>query len=496
MNMNRGFITYALMVAVIFIIATFQVKAAIKIKKEVYPANYIILDNDNRYTATQLTLKRNGEGILKQQTRSRINWEQTVGGTVIKFDQPMIMSRFENAPNSVIRIELTQLQLIHQDDSIYQSIRHHNVVDDSSNDVIETFIEQSSVTLLEKQDLAGWHLDLVGKKWTVDGVELLTYPEQPYFSDLASASAHFISKKQGEFTFFNGEKAPFKWRIKNNKLIIKAYINGKKIKYTFWQTNPVGSVGAEFVANVSQGSGVKWHTRRGMFIEQQEEVFDLDSIVGSWHLGSRQYDHYADNITVPNIVHPGSRWELTDNGTFLRFKLTHPELGSVVDCPDDTCYLACKFTHRLIAKEGNTFYMENGVISEFEPMSPLKLNNASVSVVEFDPAHGVERFSHSWLDHATLTFNDEQGSDKLRFIAQTQADGKTNYTVRSMHSNSELGRYSVANSVLSIVTEQVTTHFKMLSFSRDQLTACKYSEAQTCDDGEVIKIDLHNGVLN
>ena len=496
MNENRGFITYALVAMVFQAILTFNVEASTHATDIIFSTKYIIVDIDNRHISAQLDLKKNSKGFLKQKTKSSIKWKRAANGVIIKPNQPMILSRFETAPNSIIRVELTQLQLIHLNDKLYQSVRHYNAIDENSNEIIEAFTERSNVAMLEKQKLKRWDLDLTGKKWTIDGIELLTYSEQPYFSDVASASAHFISKKHGEFIFFNGDKAPFKWHLKDNKLIIKTHINGKKQKYTFWKIDKVGNVGIEFVADVKNSNNTQLHTRRGMFIEQQETVFNLDAIVGSWHLGAHQYDHYADNITIPNIVHPGSRWELTDDGTFLRFKLTHPEQGSVIDCPDDTCYLACKFTHRLIAREGNTLYMENGVVSEFEPMSPLRLNNASVGVVEFNPQHGIEQFSHSWLDFSTLTFNDGKDYKKLRFMVQQQPDGVTNYTVRSFSDNSILAHYSIVNDVLSIIADKITSHYKVLSFSRTQLTACKYGDDKICSEGEIIKIDLHNGLFN
>ncbi|WP_281557136.1 hypothetical protein [Thalassomonas sp. RHCl1] len=458
--------------------------------------NYFLIDPVDGYNALQLKLAADGSGKIKERSAVNITWHNNGTTTEVTALEPLVLYQFADSETDSYRGELVSITLTPSTEpdqsALYDYVAHQRIVHNETGEIIDSYQEQRVIQLLNRKNTERWPLDLVGREWVIEDIDLLTYPEQPYFQGLSAARAAFFDNGLGMFTHHDQTISDFKWRLKGRKLEIKTLSESKKVTYSFWITEFIEDIGVKFVANVRGKDANAWRTRNGYMLIQQDSRFTPENVVGSWSRANAQFDYYADQIHVPNIAHPASKWTISDSGILLRDKIVHPELGPVVECPDEQCYLSCTFTRNLIAKIGDTLYFESGLDSEFYDQGPIFYQGSTILTAKYSEKPGVEQFGHSWVDYARMQLNDVNSQTSLIFAPEFGADGTEQHIVYKDSPGNLYGRYQVLDGKLHITQDEQTQVYELLSFNRDHIQVCRYFDGQSCEQGTQLTFSFNN----
>lgn len=460
------------------------------------PGMYFLVDPIDGYDSFQLKLKIDGSGKIKERSASNITWHNNGTATEILVLEPLVLYQFAESETDTYRGELLSITLTPSTESaehpLYNYVAQHQLVHNETGEIVESYQEHNILQLINRKNTKKWDIDLIGKEWVIDDIDLLTYPEEPYFQGLSTARAIFFDNGLGQFTHKDQTMSDFKWQLKGRKLVIKTLSEGRKLTYSLWITEFVEDIGIKFIANVRGKTASSWKTRNGYMLIQQDTRFTAESVVGSWSRGTVQYDYYADQIHVPNIVHPASKWTISDTGTLLRDKIVHPELGPVVECPDEQCYLSCTFTRNLIAKIGDTLYFESGLDSEFYDQGPVLYQSSYILTATHNEKTGVEQFDYSWIDYAKLQLNDGDTQTLLLFAPEVDSQGIEQHIVYQDSPSNTFGSYEILDGKLYILQAEQTLIYDFIDFKRDQIEVCQYLDGQSCQQGNQVTFSFNN----
>ncbi|WDE09764.1 hypothetical protein [Thalassomonas haliotis] len=460
------------------------------------PGEYFLVSPEEASDAIQLRLSPDGSGKIKEHSAADIRWQKNGTATEITLLQPLVLYQFADSLTDSYRGELTSITLKPSTDSAEPSLYHYSgqlrLVHNQTGEVIDSFQENKTLELLNRKETKKWQLTLVGKEWVIDDIDLITHPEEPFFQGLSAARAAFFDNGLGIFTHHDQTISDFKWRVKGRRLIIKTLAESHKLTYIFWITEIIEDIGVKFVANVRGKAANSWRTRNGYMLMQQNSRFTPENVIGSWSRGRAQYDYYADQVHVPNIVHPASKWSISAAGTLLRNKIVHPELGPVPECPDEQCYLSCIFTRKLIAKIGDTLYFESGMDAEFYDRGPVLYQGSYILTAKYSEQMGVEQFSHNWLDYARMQLNDSDGQTSLIFAPEMAPQGTEQRLVYQDSPGNLYGHYQVLDGKLHIRQDEQVRVYELLNFNRDHIQVCRYFDGQSCEQGSQVTFSFNN----
>ncbi|WDE07660.1 hypothetical protein SG34_012640 [Thalassomonas viridans] len=460
------------------------------------PGKYFLVNPQAEGDALQLRLAADGSGQIKENRTADISWQHNGQATEITMVEPLLIYHYEESETNVYRGELVSITLTPTTDAAGQALYHYTgqmrLVHSETGELLESFQENKTLQLINKKDTEKWQLDLVGKEWVIDGINLITHPEEPYFQNVSAARAAFFDNGLGVFTHHDQTISDFKWRVKGRKLIIKTMSETEKLTYVLWLTEFVEDIGVKFVANVRGKAASNGRTRSGYMLMQQDTRFTPENVVGNWSRPFGQYDYYADQIHVPNIVHPASKWTISDTGVLLRDKIVHPELGPVVECPDTQCYLSCTFIRKLIAKVGDTLYFESALDSEFYDQGPVLYQGSTILTAKYKEQNGVEQFDLGWVDYARMQLNDGDSQSLLLFFPDFDPEGNELRIVYQDSPGNVYGSYQVVDGKLHIIQAEQTQVYELQEFNREQIKVCQYLDGQTCEQGSQMSFMFNN----
>ncbi|RJE76759.1 hypothetical protein BGP78_12310 [Pseudoalteromonas sp. MSK9-3] len=459
--------------------------------EQINSGRFVFIGDSQDSLALQIKLKKNGKGILKQIAKSNIHWYSSDTGIEISLLEPMLQWQFEQE-GAQFKVELTSVSLVAQEQGKIAATITQQLVNVQTEEVLEKSYPVTQGKLLRVGELKNWETELTDKVWTISNFDLIHYPQEGTEA-FHAVQVEFYDNGRGKIYFPDSVAEDMRWKVRENRLAIKYYHSGAKRLFKFWVVEEYAGIGWRYIANVKGLKNTDPITRSGYMIANQNRSFATEDFYGKWQANGAQFDYYADNYYIPNVVHPSSKWSLTDAGEIYREKIVHPILGTVSECPDDTCYSSCEFNLKLLARDADTLFVHQQLNSELVPQGPFFDLGSAIMKFKLDKHNGIDAFSYDWLDYASLVLNSSGSETRLFFFSRPNSLGGTDYLYAENSPNNIVGRFVVKQGKLHLESSESAYIFEITEFNRNSVTSCRYEAGKTCDEGETVSFNFDNG---
>ncbi|MCO7190660.1 MULTISPECIES: hypothetical protein [unclassified Pseudoalteromonas] len=440
----------------------------------------------------RLVLNKHEVGQYEGNIASPIEWYKTPDGLQIRLLSPETLGEYTEQ-GVVFRAEVHQWSIQPaQTRKGVEYVQHTRVVRTDTMDVVDTAERGFVGTLLPEHEMNEWQVDLAQGTWSLPAVDYAFYDafNIPAFG---SVDARFFVDGTGQMVHHDKRLSRFKWRIKGNQLVLKYRQDGMKRKLSFRIAETLADIGLRVVMHVQSQNDTAPMVRTGLMLQDQGTRFSYENAVGTWLNGTVRYDYYDDHVYIPNIAFQAATWAFTQAGEIERQKIVHPELGTVPVCPDDTCYVSCTFTLKLLARDEEAMYVSIQTDSELVDGGPHFFMGKTVAKFEVKPHQRVSAFDYSWLGMTTMTFKSESDSTPYFFAMMPSTTGAWEYMYsKGVPSNVE-GKFSVVDGKLHLETPQGTHTLEITHSTRDSLEVCRYDQGGVCGEGDNLVLEFHNG---
>ncbi|KZX01454.1 hypothetical protein JL49_05840 [Pseudoalteromonas luteoviolacea] len=444
--------------------------------------HYFLVDHDVVNQAYKLTFRPNKQAILFSDVKVTGQWQwQPEQQIHIQLDQPLTQYELLMAENETHIYQLTALTVNTQNlgqDTHYT--QHIQVWHKEAQRVLRTFTQVNNAKLVQQRQLQKWQTQLVNKTWEIEYIDEVTHAEVSWFKAASTASVTFNEDGTGTIQHWDNTQSELIWKMRGKKLILHYQSGDTPIKYVLSVVDYIDDIGLRFVAKQVDKTAKKARWIHGLMVEKQDVVLTHEQVVGQWHAFGRYHDYYPDQVAVANIAHTASKWSIDSMGQLYREKLDHPELGTVLRCPDNSCYVSCQFYYELLAKKGNTLYVNFYFYSEFYPQGPLKMQGKRIIQVEVRDQLGVEEFSDSFLGYTNMTLESDGSSAPYFFSMMPTPDGQT---VSEVTSPEGTGTFAVVEGKLYTSINEQEVIYEITKFRRDGIEVCYYPAGESCRTG-------------
>ncbi|OCQ20785.1 hypothetical protein A7985_13370 [Pseudoalteromonas luteoviolacea] len=444
--------------------------------------HYFLIDHDVVNQAYKLTFKPNKQVTLFGDLETTGQWQWTPEQQLhIQLDRPLTQYEQLMAENETHVYRLTALTINTQNqgqDTHYT--QHIQIWHKEAQKVLRTYTQTNSAKLMKQRQLKKWQTQLVNKTWDIEVMDEVTHDDVPWFKAASTARVTFNDDGTGSVQHWDNTQSTLTWKVRGKRLILQYHSGDKPIKYVLRVIDYIDDIGLSFVAKQVNKTTKSARWLHGLMIEKQDIVLTHEQVVGQWHAFGRYHDYYPDQIAVANIAHTASQWSIDNLGQLNREKLDHPELGTVLRCPDNSCYVSCQFYYELLAKKGNTLYVNFYFYSEFYPQGPLKMQGKRIIKVEVRDQLGANAFSDSFLGYTNMTLESEGESIPYFFNMMPTPDG---HAVSEVTSPQGTGTFSIIDGKLHTLINEQKMVYEMTQFRRDGIEVCYYPDGQSCLTG-------------
>ncbi|MCF2856627.1 hypothetical protein L1286_04040 [Pseudoalteromonas sp. SMS1] len=476
-------LTTALLLISMLLLSTASIRA-FAVYNPTLLGHYFLIDNDVVNQAYKLSFRSNNQVTLSAEGDTLGQWQWLPQEKIhIQLTQPLTqyeipISAHETHAYQVTALTLNPLNL--GQESHY--IQHIRVWHKETQQEVRHYTQTNSAVLVKQRQLKQWQTQLVNKTWEIEYIDEVTHVDTPWFNAPSTASVTFSADGTGWIQHWDDTQSELTWNIKGKRLILHYQRGTKPIKYVLRVLDYIDDLGLRFVAKQRDKITRKARWLHGLMIEKQDVVLTHEQVVGQWHVSGRFHDYYPDQVAVANIAHTASKWSVDHRGQLYREKLDHPEHGTVLNCPDERCYVSCQFYYELLASVGNTLYVNFYFYSEFYPQGPLKMQGKRIVKVIRRNELGIDAFSESFLGYTKMTLESGGTSTPYLFSMMPTPDGHTTSDVTTPQGT---GTFSIIEGKLHTVIEQQEMVFELTHFERDKVTVCQYPAGQSCQSGRM-----------
>ncbi|TQF66872.1 hypothetical protein [Pseudoalteromonas luteoviolacea] len=444
--------------------------------------NYFLIDNDVVNHAYKLSFKSNNQVIISTDEDTSGLWQwHSQEQVYIRLNQPLIQYEIPIAEHETHVYQVTALTIntaTRGQDNQY--IQHMQIWHKEEQKELSAYTQTNSAVFVKQRQLQKWPTQLVNKTWEIEYIDEVTHADTPWFKAPSTASVTFNADGTGSIQHWDNTQSELVWKIKGKRLILHYQSGTNSIKYVLRVLDYFDDIGLRFVAKQKNKTTQKSQWLHGLMVEKQDVTLTHEQVVGQWHISGRFHDYYSDHVAIANIAHTASKWSIDSRGQLYREKLDHPELGTVLNCPDDSCYISCQFYYELLARKGNTLYVNFYFYSEFYPQGPLKMQGKRIVKVERQDQLGIDAFSESFLGYTNMTLESEGTSTPYFFSMMPTPDG---HAVSEVTTPKGTGTFSVIDGKLHTYIDQQEMIFEMMHFDRDEFAVCQYSAGESCNTG-------------
>ncbi|MCF6441681.1 hypothetical protein L1077_19785 [Pseudoalteromonas luteoviolacea] len=444
--------------------------------------HYFLLDEEQFSNAYKISLKADGHASIFRTEQLTGTWQKLPKNLIqVQLAQPQVLGEdsLSNQETHVLKLVAFTFEPTHLKEKTHYT-QHFEIWHKEANTRLTTFSQQFAATLIKPHQLHPWHLELIGKTWVIDYVDEITRPNDSDTHEKTTAKVTFHSNGTGTVEHWNGVQSRANWRISDKRLIINFQNGEDKTRYVLRIFNHIDDIGLRFIAKRTNQINQTSEWLHGHMIAQQDTVLNEELVTGQWQTQFTKHHFYPDNIAVPGVVGTATNWSINQQTHMVRKKLTHPLMGDVYTCPDNTCYISCEFYYELIAKQGNTLYLNYNMNTEAYPQGPLQNGGKWIMKVEHNDQLDVTSFDSDFLRLAHLTLEIQGQSSTYSFSALPDMDGKIVNQVSTEQGN---GTFAVIEGKLHTYINQQEYIFEITKFTRNTLSVCQYEPGKNCQSG-------------
>ncbi|QPB85642.1 hypothetical protein CWC22_021780 [Pseudoalteromonas rubra] len=457
---------------------------------DINKGKFFLYDNSSTGPTYELVLAKNGTGKYARQTESQISWSKVDDGLQVNLASPELIWAYQDQ-GVEYRSEIYQVHVFPSEEGV-SFAQHMRVVRTDTMEVVETQVQHFTGTLVPAKSMQDWRVDLTEGTWVLPAVDYILYEEFdiPAFG---AVEANFFANGDGQITHHDKTVSRFKWRIKGNRLVLKYWQNGIKKKLVLRITELLAGVGLRVVIKATSHTGKAPLLRTGLMIKDQKTHFNYENTVGTWLRGAVRYDYFEDHVYIPNVAFGSAVWSFNQAGEIERQKIIHPQLGTVPVCPDDTCYVSCTFTLKLLAQDEGALYVSVQTDSELVDAGPHFFMGKAIVKFDLKPYQSVAAFDYSWLGQTMLTFKSGSESALYYFMMVPSETGVWEYVYAKEAPNNIQGKFAVVDGKLHLEGELETQVLEIQQSRRDSLDVCRYIQGSSCAAGDTMILEFHNG---
>ncbi|MDK1288583.1 hypothetical protein [Pseudoalteromonas umbrosa] len=444
--------------------------------------NYFLIGTDVDQVF-KLNFKANNQVIVADDFKVSAQWQwQSHQQVMANFSQPQTRYQIPMSENETHIHQLIGLSFNLNTQNPSEYTQHMQVWHKEAQEVVQTYTLPSEGLLVKQRQLQKWQTQLVNTTWEIANFDEVTHAEVAWFKASSSASVTFHENGKGTVNHWDNTQSDLTWKLKGKKLVLRYHRNEQNVKLVIRIVENIDDIGLRFVAKQvnKKSKQAKWIS--GYMIEKQDIALTYEQVIGQWRKSNgRFHDYYPDQIAVASVANTASKWKLNHLNQLVREKLDHPEQGTVLNCPDNRCYVSCEFFYELLAKKGNTLYIAYHYNSEFYPQGPLKFQGKWILKVEYDEAFGIKDFSRNIFSFTTMNLEYQGQSHPYLFSRLPDENGDL---VNQVTSPEGTGTFSFIEGKLHTFINQQESIFEITLFERDGLSVCQYQPGEHCSLGK------------
>lgn len=490
--MNKMRMVFPLLACLLAAIAFKSMAMSLSELHNIKKGKFFLTGNGLVEPVAYLVLNKHEVGQYEGNIASPIEWRKTANGLQIRLLSPEMLGEYTEQ-GVVFRAEVYQWSIHPSENSQgVEYVQHTRIVRTDTMDAVDTAEQSFDGTLLPEREMGEWEVDLTQGTWSLPDVDYVFY-DAFNMSAFGAVEARFFENGRGQMVHHDKRVSRFKWRIKRNRLMLKYWQDGQKRKLTFRIVDTLADSGLRIVMHVKNQADTAPLVRTGLMLKDQGTKFSYENAVGTWLNDSVRYDYYDDHVYIPNVAFPAATWAFNQAGEIERQKIVHPELGPVPVCPDDTCYVSCTFTLKLLARDEEAMYVSIQTDSELVDGGPHFFMGKAVAKFQVKPHQSVSAFDYSWLGMTTITFKSNSDSAPYFFAMMPSATGSWGYMYSKGTPENVQGQFSVVDGKLHLETSQGIQTLEIVHSTRSSLEVCRYDQDGTCEEGDNLTLEFHNG---
>ena len=456
-------------------------------KPQSLSANDYMLNNSDLYFAQAygLTLNEDGNGQFTYNGASAINWYKTAEGVEVAPIDPIIVREFVGFKDvdgqqveTQNRDEISQIMLVGMPEKgegwQWMAVTYEHFEDDiwvrssteSAN--VYAYLSADFLTITESDIIGDWSV----KTQYDDSTLNVTFN-----GDMTGTTVNLATDELEAFT----------WQFSAGNLVLNNTQDGNVDN--LYITKDI-NVGYQAMVKGSDKDGA--YTDSIMMVRRNEVAVNADNFLGRHEFrdGHNIDSHWAEFQLYEDgtLFFLFSKSSITGdfvNNRFVRTLYLDENYNRVEACdtaqPD--CILYYEIDYKLIATDGNRYYIERILSQHNFDTDSLEKSNAHLYVHDFSPSTKVEQFEEYNLQNATVTLYKSDGST---WVLANGSEDIAGHTIQ--FDQQPAIEMMLVDGKLSFVENGQDTLVELVDNDRERITVCKYLQGNACQEQNKVEL--------